>query len=295
MQSVFQSARLLVCLTAIVLGVPVSGATEEFLRESRRWLPERPIIMSREAVGESVGLAFAGYDPTTGAWFMAGSTLAGGRDASGRSYIFKAGQSEPTAPVYEPLPYHIGTLLPVAILASMHERPSIVTEADRRGGSWFVTYRVTMDQTMTPPVTKLFVAEFDATTGRVLSHERSDAADRQRIDFDLSDPSLERVPDRASGPQHKVSLETDVALASFSQEAIRARMKAAEIAIQQKSVAIQAGYTEDAVGTWTPPVGNPVVVPYAGRALSKYRLPLLLGGGLVVVIAGFEIYRRRSA
>lgn len=272
-----------------------TGSVQEFFRASRLWLPDKPIIVTREAVGEAVGLNYAGYDPTTGAWFMAGSTIGGGRDAAGRSYLFKAGQQEIITPVYEPLPYHIGGLLPVAVLASMHEHPSIVTEAVQRDGSWFVTYRTTMDRTKSPPVTKLLIAEFDAETGRMLSHERSDSPDRQRVEFDLSDPLVEKERDPPSGPQHRVLLESGAASEFFTQEAVRARMRAAEIAIQQKSAAVLAGYEADSEGNWTPPSENSVVLPYAGRSFGKYRLPLLLGGGIVIAIVGFEIFRRRSA
>jgi hypothetical protein len=296
MMLMHNKVRLLLCLTLTNLCATAEGSIEVFLLASRAWLPDRPVIMSREAIGEAVGLTYAGYDPKTGAWFMAGSTIGGGRDPSGRSYLFRVGQKEEMiTPVYEALPYHIGTLLPVGILASMHERPDIITEATERDDSWYVTYRVTMDQTKSPPVTKLFVAQFDVSSGRMLSHERSDAPDRQRIEFDLSNPDLERAPDSVGGPQHKVKLELEVAPASFTQSAIRARMKAAEIAVQQKSVAIQSGYTEDSEGDLTPPSGGSVVVPYTGRAIGKYRLPLIVVGALIVAIAGFEIYRRRSA
>lgn len=287
--------RLLCCVMAMLSCSAAEGSVQAFLQASRSWLPDGPVIMTREAVGEAIGLAYAGYDPTTGAWFMAGPMVSGGRDASGRSYLIKAGQDEIITPVHEPLPYHIGTLLPVAILASMHERPGIITEAVQRDGSWLVTYRVTMDRTKSPPVTKQFVAQFDAASGRMLSHERSDAEDRQRVEFDLSNPRLERMIDRDGGPQHKVSLESDVTAASFTPEAIRARMKAADIAIQQKSAAVLAGYVEDGEGNWSPPSREQETIPYAGNAVKRFRIPLILLGVVLAGVAAIELFRRRGA
>lgn len=295
MDSQSNSLRLCCLAVLIVLCGAARASVQEFLRASSVWLPDAPIVMSREAVGTAVGLAYAGYDPITGAWFLASASTSAGRDASGRSYLLRSGH-DPQTPVHEPLPYHIATLLPVTIVASMHERPGIITEAVRRDDAWFVTYRVTTNLTKTPPTTKLFLVEFDAATGRVLSQERADSDDPQRIEFDQSNPRLERQPDREGGPQHEVSLQENPTAADFAVDAVAARMKAVEISLAQKASAIEAVYTENGQGGWTAPAESnaPTTVPYAGSTITNYRIPLLAGGILLVFIAGVEIFRRRS-
>lgn len=288
-------ATFAAAVLSMLLCMRASGSVRAFLDASGSWLPTDPVIIAREATGRWAGTTYAGYDPGTGAWFMASGERAGGRDPDGLSWLMVTGKGQPSTPVYEPLPYHIGTLMPVAILASMHERPEIVSQAVRRDGSWFVTYRVTLDRTQSPEATADFVAEFDALTGRMLSHERHDAEDPQRIEFDHADPRIEQARQTGDGPGYRVSFEPEVSTTSFDRTAVIHRMQAAAIATQQRLSAISAGYTEDQDGVWSRPSEAEATVPYAGGSVSRFRMPLLVGGVLLLLVVGVEVFRARDS
>lgn len=275
--------------------LPAGASPREFLEASQSWLATQPRIVKQEAMHEWAGVTYAGFDPASGAWFMAGGDRASGRQPDGVLYQFVNGQ--PSQASFDPLPFQIAHLIPSTIVASLHERPERITGAELVGGEhWAVTYRTTAKGAGATPATKEYLVRFDASTGRVLSQERVGVEDSARIEFDLSDPRIERVIRSPDGPEYEITFEDAPNAEMFVQSAVMDRMRAASIETQQRLAAISAGYVGSDGRTEPGAEQEASVLSYsqAGR-WGKYRLPLVLVGGVILALAGFEMYRRRAA
>lgn len=282
---------LLAALPCSVLASP--EGVEEFLRESVAWLPSDPLIVVHEATRDAAGINIAGLDPVSGAWFMVNAHFASGRDPDGYRYFLKREDASPSDPMDDGRPCMVGFLLPVSLIYSMHELPESILDAEKLESGWQVRFEVTEDARSSPPRKGVHVANYDLG-GRLQWHKREHPTQEIRWDYSQEDDRIERrIPQK--GPAHfKVSFEQDVSVDDFEFSAVQARIKPTYIAEQQRLAALAAGYSDDGPGEWTPPSPeDQPLVPYDTGPVARWRLPLILGGGILVAIAVGEAIRRR--
>lgn len=265
----------------------------DFLRVSESWLLSKPVIVTCEAVGAAAGITFAGFDPASGAWFFANQESAIGRDPQGVAY-YVAGDAIQLDPAFSPLPYHIGTILPAAILAAIHEEPDVVQDVRKERKNWIVRYAVSHNNSSSTPVKVIFIAEFNEKNGRMIRHERDHETDRRAVDFEVSGNETVSEPQLGVLPGFRLSFEAIAEGGDFQQNNAVSRVRDASVRTQQRLTALAAGYTEDQPGVWIPPSGHAPSVPYVNQPVSRLRMPLVVGGALVVTIVLVEVVRRRS-
>lgn len=290
--------RPALCMTVFVLLCQDARSSDdsgvvEFLGASKGWLPPGPVIVVREAEDKWAGVVYVGLDPGTGAWFRVAGTQAGGRNPDGTTYYLRRGEGEPAEHPEPALPMHIGTLMPASILASLHERPEMIVAVERTGDLWKVTYELEFDAGGGVVLKPRARAEFSSETGRMLRHIRLDMTPPHTQTFELTDEGVERAIQDEDSVPFIYRLEEGVSGEDFWQAAVLPRMEAAHLAKEQKLAAISAGYTQTSSGEWSPPRGGEQTTPYAGRAVMRFRTPLILLGIVLVGVAAIEIYRRR--
>lgn len=283
----------LACFTQFVAASQADR--DKFLSLSETWLIRESVVVTQQARGEWAGLIRFGFDPNSGAWFLVTPSMVSGRDPQGRGYEVKEVGGSVASPVHSSLPFFVGSFLPAAILAAIHEDPGAMLGAELQGESWIVRYRVVADSSKNPPRTVDYVAEFDASSGRLKSREREHPTDRQRIEYDLSDPRIERRVYESGGATYAYTVDRAVPSVEFTIEKVVPQMMELKIAVDQRLAAISAGYSEDEHGEMEQPANASTTVSYANGKISKFRWPLLAGGFILVGVAAVELVRRRSA
>lgn len=283
-------------LLAITAATAAAVASESalFLDASRAWLPKQAIVITEEAAGASAGMMRAGFDPATGAWFLVTTGNVGGRDPNGQAYYMEIGETELRRPKYRPLPYFIGTVVPGTILASIHEAPDILLGAEQRGSSWFATYNLELDITKSPASSMIYIAEFDAQTGRLRSIEREHPTDRQRIEFDHCSPQFDRRIYPKSSARYRYTIDHPASPDSFTHKSVVPQMQELKISVDQRFAAIVAGFRENEDGQMVASAKAQNPVAYAESRLRKLQYPLLIGGAVLIAFAGIMHMRRRT-
>ncbi len=275
----------------------------EFLGLLDSTLPARGSLVAvyEPASSTSHGRYTVGFDAESGAWFIASWKSSIGRSPDGVSYKSdaKSGliQDWPGGDTVGPI--GVADYFPFAYLAFFRERPAAITSLARTpAGGWVVNYIQPGLEGM--PENAI---EIDAD-GLPVRRWREDPKDRRESSFDYADTfpaGFPLVRGWGASPVPQVTGPTLVHI-EFHQQGNQALFDRSSVynteidnraIVETRRQANIAGFTRNEDGTWNPP-DQTKVKPYSGDDLRAYRWPLVLAGVTLVVLAGFEIVRRRK-
>lgn len=279
-----------------------SGSETGLLALIERSLPTRGSVLAVFEPTDSNRFArtTVGYDAATGAWFMATWQGYRGRGPSGVGIEGEASSTTPRVGASEartpPIP--IAEYAPFVLLAYLKEEPERIRSAEMRDdSSWLVTFSMPGPADRPPWVVELSAA------GLPVRLYQDDPADRRETRFDYhadSPPGFPTVATHsvdaqsASYPRSLRHIEffPDGNSSLFEPSSVAAVSVDNRAIVEIRRQASTAGFTRNEDGTWNPP-DRTKVKPYSGDDLRAYRWPLVLAGLTFVVLAGYEIVRRR--
>lgn len=274
----------------------------EFAAVVEQALPNRgSVIAVYEPTSQTVyGRTTVGFDAQSRAWFFASWKSAIGRDPSGKSY---RSQGESPQLVDWASGESLGGLgiadyIPIGYLDFLRANPQAITSLERTSsGAWLVWYSQPGLESLAPSG-----VEIDPT-GTPVRRWREDPKDRRESEFLYSPESPPGFPLAMSWGSETQSVPRPVLThvefhangnpALFERSAVESTAIDNRVIVETKRQAIAAGFTRNEDGTWNPP-DQTKVKPYSGDDLRAYRWPLVLAGVTLVVLAGFEIVRRRK-
>lgn len=281
-------------IATVFLFVMVQAASADersagsFLEASQAWLPSQAVIASREATGLSVGFTEFGYDPGSGAWFFVTPHMLGGRDASGLSYTMRWGEDSPRPMPQEPLPHALAFLYPPSVLVSLHERPEMIAEVQLDDGVWRVRFQLPETNPGQPGMAS--TAHFQADDGRLVLLTREDQVQPVQNTFEWETVPFGRAINPSDRSEYAVVLDEDVRAERFETASVISRMTALQIAQTERSAVIESGFVRTG-DTGDSAAGR----PHVRNPASGYRVPLLIGGAVLVLGIGFVVHRVRPA
>lgn len=274
------------------VGTGSDQSRDEFVRAAAGWLPSRPVVVEFEAEGESAGRTVAGLDARTGAWFMATQVAGVGRDAQGGVYRILEDSVVPVRVEQTGSPWALGWLIPQAFILAIVEEPGIIQRLERNEAGWTVV----CSQPGSAPLGNA-VIRIDAGTGNVLSFQLENPDDRRKLEFDWSRDGV-GLAGSADGmtTQTRKQVDWSSGTAEFTSASVARRVVENRVQVGTKLQALAAGYRQDSQGEWiAPEPSNQEVARSVDPFTRRYRVPLLVGGVLVLGIAAAQIIRRRSA
>ena len=81
----------------------------------------------------------------------------------------------------------------------------------------------------------------------------------------------------------------------FLPERVFQRMKGHKIRVDQKLSALSSGYVQNEGGEWVAGDSVEVVQPYNDPVTRRFRVPLLIAGGIIILIGVVQVYRKGRA
>lgn len=280
--------------------IPV--AEPELRAMIERVLPKRGSVVAVFEPADPTRFArtTVGYDAASGAWFMATWQGYRGRDPSGTAF---QGDASSTAPRPEASdenrpPVPLADYMPFVLLTYLREEPERVRSVEERSdATWLVTFSMPGPGDRPPWIVELSP---DGLPFRLYQDAPTDPRETRFEYHAESPPGFPIVAARSvdarsasySVPLGHVEFFPDGNPALFESSAVAAVCVDNRAIVEMRRQASTAGFTRNEDGTWNPP-DQTKVKPYSGDDLRAYRWPLVLAGATLVVLAGFEIVRRR--
>jgi len=287
---------------AVVTGVSwsqdsASDMRDEFLGALDQLIPEQldAIIVTYEAPGRSAGISTAGYDAASGAWFSARQNGYAGMAPDGRYFRtdVDAMELDGSQSVYAVL-MGIAEEIPWCYLISMRSYPEMVVGAELDSdGIWNVLYHA-IEPARVEEGRAPWLLRIDAETGHVLSNRWTVSDESPVVEYDWTGTTLGlRVKSRNSVTRVRTLLDDHADLSEFEPERVLQRTKEYRIKVDQKLNALSSGYIQDDEGEWVIDEENqPHVHPFNDPMTRRFRMPLLVGGGLVFLIGVAQLIRK---
>ena len=279
---------------------PESGAIEgksEFLAWCEANVPRVGSVVVTYGRGAGTSQVSVGLDAGSRAWFYATDRAWAGRTASGQVFRGQPGDVKSgEATGMRGTPIGVAEYIPAGYLYHFMEAPNTIRElrAESDGG-WTVAYQAVAAEDR--PLAEI---RFDKT-GRVVRSWLRDETDRRE----------RAVTYEADGKGSAFALATGVGAQgdcvvldvrgdpsgagapAFEIAKVESAARGIAIEVQTANAAKQLGYERDEDGGWELR-GDPPSTGYQGQGISRWRWPVLGAGGLLVVMGGIEIWRRRS-
>lgn len=288
--------RLIVMLTFLVSAPSLASddarARGQFLAEIESWLPTSPVVVVFEAEGGGSGRTVCGLDPLSGAWFMTTQEAGLGRTSDARIFRIPGDGQDPIWTDDPGSPWSLGWLIPQAFILAIAEDPAMVKHAERDASTWLVTCT-------TPSSAQLgdAIIRVESDSGRVLSFERLNENDRRRLDFDWNQDGI-GLARSSSGmiTQNRKSVQWDASVTDFTPESVFRLVEQNRVIVSTRVQALASGYRESPEGDWiSPEIDRRDVSTFSDPWTHRFRVPFILGGIVILVIAATQIIRRRSA
>lgn len=296
------AAIVLIVISAVLTSAQdgsVDGR-EDFLRALDRLIPQQMsgIVVTYEAQGDKAGISSAGYDAVSGAWFAVNQNGCAGRSAAGRLYRADADDIELSeSRAYFAELIGIAEDIPWCFLISMRTQPEMVVGAQLGEDSvWRVLYHAIdpaeVDENRVP-----WLLRVDDATGHVQSNVWTVSDESPVTEFDWSGTTVGlRTKSRASTDRVRTYLNDHAELTEFEPQRVFQRMKEYRIRIDQKLNALSSGYVQTDGGEWVVDEKNPPSTqPFRDPVTRRFRMPLIVGGGVIIAIGIVQLIRRGRA
>ncbi|MFG0241396.1 MAG: hypothetical protein ACF8R9_01285 [Phycisphaerales bacterium JB054] len=280
---------------------PASRVVEgksEFLAWCEANAPEDGSVVVTYARGDGVSQVSVGLDAASRAWFYATERACAGRTASGRVFRGPPGEVRSGAEAgIRGTPIGVAEYIPAGYLFHFMEAPDTIRELHAESdGGWTVAY-----QAVAAADRPLAEIRFDQA-GRVVRSWLRDETDRRERAVTYESDRKGSVFALATGvgargDRDVLDVQSDTSGAgvqAFEVARVEAAARGISIDIQTTRAAKQLGYERDAYGGWVLR-GDPLSADYQGQGIARWRWPVLGAGALLVVIGGFELWRRRSS
>lgn len=259
----------------------------EFRQFARNVLPTAAVEAVYRAPAGSISEVAVGVEFSSGAWYIAGHAGIAGRDQEGRWY---RGGAEIGGGAYSAAPDHadfaISGYLPATFLILLPRIEEHITSLERSdAGDWRVAFTYPAGVEPAPAMLEI------STDGFVR---------RLAIDEPMNRTYEWSYPDGAPSPLVPPSKAANLHLADY--EIVQGRKPGfadlrvtekraahARLRVEEDLAASAQGFVRDAGGNWTPPQAP---APAAQGPLVAYRLPLIIVGIIILVIAAIHIARR---
>ncbi len=288
-----------VCSISSAQSKGLESGRQEFLDQIQEYLPDWSggIIVTYETSGNAANIRTAGYDAINNAWFLASHSGCAGRAIDGWHYRAGADDKElaDMAPYFGEL-ISIAEEIPWCFLIAMRDNPEMVVDAELMDdGVWSVLYHA-IDPAQIQPDRAPWQLKVDARTGHVLSNQGTDPNSSPAVEFDWEGTPLGlRVKSRTPFTRVRTRLDMNANEDEFLPERVFQRMKEHKIRVDQKLSALSSGYVQNESGEWVADDSTEVVQPYNDLVTRRFRVPLLIAGGLVILIGVVQVYRRGRA
>ncbi|MCW5776690.1 MAG: hypothetical protein KIS87_09650 [Phycisphaeraceae bacterium] len=274
----------------------------EFQAFTAAVLPDRGSVVAvyEPASATSYGRYTVGFDAESGAWFVASWKSSIGRAPDRIAYKSdtKSGAIHEWADGAEIGPIGVADYFPFAYLAFFMERPdSIVSLTRTESNGWIVRYVQPGLEGMPENAVEFNGAGLPVRRWREDPNDRRDSAFNYAASFPSGFPIVQnwglKPGSQVSGPRLvHVEFHERGNPALFERAAVHNTEIDNRAIVETRRQASIAGFTRNDDGTWNPP-DQAKIRPYSGDDLRSYRWPLVLAGVTLVVLAGFEIVRRR--
>jgi hypothetical protein len=226
-----------------------------------------------------------GYDYSSGAWYIAGHAGISGRDQQGRWYNGtpdKGGGSYRDAPEFAD--FAITDYLPGAFLRLLAQnRVEIISLERNQEGAWRITFAYPLGDR--PPATIELTRE-----GLVRKFVIGPPVGRTyHWDYPEGAQSMLVPPSSALGFRLSSYEVVEGRRPLFGDmQATAERAALARVRVEEELAASAQGFSQDDSGKWRPPART----VGAEAPLARYRLPLIIGGLIVLVVAAAHFGRR---
>lgn len=279
---------------------PASGVIEgkqEFLAWCEATVPRAGSVVAVYGRADGTSQVSVGLDAGSRAWFSATDRAWAGRTASGQVFRGQPGEADLGASTgMRGTPIGVADYIPAGYLYHFMEAPDTIrgVHAESDGG-WTVVY-----QAAAAPNRPLAEIRFDGR-GRVERSWLRDETDRREraVVYDSNDNGSGFALATGVGAQgDRVVLEVQrdpmgVRPTAFEAARVESVARGLAIEIQTANAAKRLGYERGEDGGWEL-LGDGPSADYHGQEILRWRWPVLVAGGLLVVIGGIEIWRRRS-
>ncbi len=273
---------------------------DEFIRELDRLVPAQldGIITTYEAQERRAGIRSAGYDARSGAWFLVTQTGCAGMGTDGFRYRADAGDKELSdmQPYFAEL-ISIAEDIPWCYLIAMKAQPEMVVGAELdNNGVWNVLYHA-IEPARIEEGRAPWLLRIDAETGHVLSKRWTVSDDSPVVEYDWAGTTVGlRVKSRTPPVRARTFFDDQADISEFEPERVFQRMKAYRIKVDQKLNALSSGYIQTDKGEWVVDEENqPSTQPFNDPMTRRFRVPLIVGGGLVFLIGMAQLIRKGRA
>ncbi len=273
---------------------------DQFIRELDRLVPAQldGIITTYEVQERRAGIRSVGYDARSGAWFSVTQTGCAGMDADGFRYRADAGDKELSdmEPYFAEL-ISIAEEIPWCYLIAMKAQPEMVVGAELdNDGIWNVLYHA-IDPALIEDGRAPWLLRVDAETGHVLTNRWTVSDKSPIVEYDWTGTTVGlRVKSRTPTTRVRTFIDDQAELSEFESERVFQRMKEYRIKVDQKLNALSSGYIQTDEGEWVVDEENqPPTQPFNDPMTRQFRVPLIIGGGLVFLIGIAQLIRMRRA
>lgn len=268
-----------------------------FVGELDRLVPSGAgaIIVTYEAVGNRAGIATAGYDSASGAWFVASQTGCGGRDLSGNLYQANVEDTELSVmqPYFAEL-VSIANDIPRCYLIAMRAQPEMIVDAELDpDGVWRVLYHAVDTSTINNRAP--WELRVDDETGHVLSKRWTVSEDSPITEYDWEGTTVGRRVQSEPMNRARTFVDDQADLAEFEPPKVLQRAKSYRIQVDQKLNALSSGYAQNDDGEWVAGEQPQSTQPYNDPLTRTYSTPLIIAGVMVFLIGIAQLIRKGRA
>jgi len=96
--------------------------------------------------------------------------------------------------------------------------------------------------------------------------------------------------------QNRKSVQWDASVTDFTPESVSRLVEQNRVIVSTRVQALASGYRESPEGDWiSPEIDGRDVSTFSDPWTHRFRVPFILGGIVILVIAAAQIIRRRSA
>jgi len=272
---------------------------DEFLAWCGANVPRAGSVIVTYGGGAGTSQVLVGLDAGTRAWFFATDRACAGRTASGR--VFRGPPGDVRSGVEAGMrgtPIGVAEYIPAGYLYHFMEAPDTIRELHAESdGGWTVAY-----QAVAAKDRPLAEIRFDEA-GRVVRSWLRDETDRRERAVTYESDGKGSVFALATGMGAQgdrvvVDVQSDpsgAGVPAFEVAGVESAARGIAIEVQTASAAKRLGYERDKEGGWELRGDPPSTDDYQDQGISRWRWPVLGAGGLLVVIGGIELWRRRSS
>lgn len=178
----------------------------------------------------------------------------------------------------------------VARLAVLVDKPELIESVERLpGGGWVVAHHLPGRDDW-----PLLYSEIsaDGVLVRTWQDDPNDPREREYEVWPDSPPGFPLSTGHGRREVKHVEFFEEGNPSLFEAENISQIAYDNRVIVQKQARAASAGFRRGEGGEWEPPADRDVE-PYAGEGLGRLRWPLIVGGGVLILLAAFEIIRRR--